>query len=203
MPIQNERRDATKNRIHILKTAQALFDQYGIDKVSMHRIAKTAGIGQGTLYRKYNHKADLCFDLMKEHYITFKTETDSYLEGAKSTSVRERLEEVIKRVFSFLEDNLQWLTVIQQETGAERNQKNVLSSPTYVYIHSIIQQLMEEGVATGVCRKVDPCYSAYFWVSSLTPDLISFLQQDKGYTLPQQYESYCLTYIEPLFNPNP
>ncbi|WP_237566266.1 TetR/AcrR family transcriptional regulator [Paenibacillus sp. EZ-K15] len=49
----------------ILDTAQALFNKYGVEDVSMHQVAKTAGIGQGTLYRRYPSKSKICFTLME------------------------------------------------------------------------------------------------------------------------------------------
>lgn len=48
---RSERRDATKNRQLILNTAQRLFEQYGVEAVSMNQIAIEAQIGPGTLYR--------------------------------------------------------------------------------------------------------------------------------------------------------
>ena len=63
MTEHKERRDATENRKLILKEAGALFEKFGVDAVSMHQIAKSAGIGQGTLYRRYSHKGELCMDM--------------------------------------------------------------------------------------------------------------------------------------------
>jgi len=52
-----ERRDAAENRQRILATAIRLFEQFGVEQVSMNQIATEAGIGPGTLYRRYRNKA--------------------------------------------------------------------------------------------------------------------------------------------------
>ena len=69
--IRHERRDAAEHRQRILNVAQRLFAEHGVDAVSMHQIARAAGIGQGTLYRRYAHKGELCMDLLHERYERF------------------------------------------------------------------------------------------------------------------------------------
>lgn len=44
------RRDALRNRERILEVAKGAFTRYGAD-ASLDEIAKTAGVGAGTLYR--------------------------------------------------------------------------------------------------------------------------------------------------------
>jgi AcrR family transcriptional regulator len=200
MTIRNERRDAAEHRRLILTTARHLFDQHGVDNVSMHQIAKSAGIGQGTLYRRYCHKPELCFDLMKESFSLFKEEVDTYIEEAKEQPVRVRLEALIHKVFSFLEDNLKWLGVIQRQTlTCSKGQAISFQSPPYLFIHTNIRQLLEEGMEQGVCCRIDANYSAHAILNSISPDLLLHLQLEKGYTIQQLYDSFCKQFIEPLF----
>lgn len=204
MPIRSERRDAVEHRQLILKTAQCLFDQHGVDSVSMHQIAKSAGIGQGTLYRRYNHKSELCFDLMKESFHTFMEEIESYMEEAKELSVRDRLERLIHRVFSFLEGNTQRLGVIQRQTmNCGEGQAFAFQSPPYLFIHSTIRRLLEEGVEQGVCCRIHPDFSAHAFINSISPDLLLHLQKEKGYSFHQMCDCFCKQFIEPLFSNAP
>ena len=48
----------------IEEIAFSLFQEFGVENVSMHKIAKTAGVGQGTLYRRYANKSDLCLSIL-------------------------------------------------------------------------------------------------------------------------------------------
>src|SRR5690606_37833343 len=66
LPRQRERRDARENRQRLLAAAKRLFAAQGVDATSMHEIARTAGVGQGTLYRHFADKAELCHALLKE-----------------------------------------------------------------------------------------------------------------------------------------
>ena len=52
------RRDAERNRARIVDAARAAFAAEGID-VSVEEIARRAGVGMGTLYRRFPTKGDL------------------------------------------------------------------------------------------------------------------------------------------------
>lgn len=59
-----ERSDAARNRLRILAAAQSLFDRQGVESVSMDRIAAEAGVGKGTLFRRFGSKAGLAAALL-------------------------------------------------------------------------------------------------------------------------------------------
>ena len=83
--LRGERRDAVENRERILATARALIAERGIEAVSMHDIARAAGIGQGTLYRRYPHKGGLCHALVEENMQLFHDALVSELEAEADT----------------------------------------------------------------------------------------------------------------------
>ena len=54
------RADAARNRARLLNAARAAFSAAeDVDAVSLHGIARAAGVGQGTLYRHFPTRADL------------------------------------------------------------------------------------------------------------------------------------------------
>ncbi|MFL5846616.1 MAG: TetR/AcrR family transcriptional regulator [Solirubrobacteraceae bacterium] len=59
------RRDAERNRELILEAARAAFAEDGLD-VGLHEIAKRAGVGVGTVYRRFPDKADLIEALFQD-----------------------------------------------------------------------------------------------------------------------------------------
>jgi AcrR family transcriptional regulator len=62
-----ERADAARNRARILEAARRLFDSEGPDAVSMDAIAAAAGVGKGTLFRRFGDRSGLAHALLDEH----------------------------------------------------------------------------------------------------------------------------------------
>jgi len=62
-----ERADAARNRARVLEAADRLFARHGGREVTMERIAAEAGIGKGTLYRRYPDVASIAQALLDEH----------------------------------------------------------------------------------------------------------------------------------------
>jgi AcrR family transcriptional regulator len=78
-PTRRERADAARNRARILAAAERLFRKRGGTGVTMERIAAAAGVGKGTLYRRYPDLASIAVALLDEHERALQ---DSLLRGA-------------------------------------------------------------------------------------------------------------------------
>jgi AcrR family transcriptional regulator len=61
-----ERADAARNRRRILAAAESLFADMGVAAVSMDQVAAAAGVGKGTLYRRFGDKAGLGIAVLDE-----------------------------------------------------------------------------------------------------------------------------------------
>jgi AcrR family transcriptional regulator len=62
-----ERADAARNRERILCAARRLFAERDPDGVSMDEIAEVAGVGKGTLFRRFGSRAALATAVLSEH----------------------------------------------------------------------------------------------------------------------------------------
>lgn len=60
------RADAARNRASILAAAALLFAEHGVAAVSMDQVATAAGVGKGTLFRRFGDKAGLAAALLDE-----------------------------------------------------------------------------------------------------------------------------------------
>jgi AcrR family transcriptional regulator len=61
-----ERADAQRNRLKVLAAAERLFACHGVENVSMDAIAAEAGVGKGTLFRRFGDRAGLALALLHE-----------------------------------------------------------------------------------------------------------------------------------------
>lgn len=67
-----ERADAARNRAAVLDAAAKLFARHGVEHVSMDAIAAAAGVGKGTLFRRFGDKAGLAAALLDERERTLQ-----------------------------------------------------------------------------------------------------------------------------------
>jgi AcrR family transcriptional regulator len=59
-----ERADAARNRRRVLDAAAALFGEHGVDGISMDAVARAAGVGKGTLFRRFGDRQGLLVALL-------------------------------------------------------------------------------------------------------------------------------------------
>src|SRR3954451_20515050 len=73
-----ERGDAARNRTLLLEAARRLIAERGADAVSTDDIAAAAGVGKGTLFRRFGSRAGLMIVLLDEDE---KVEQDAFMFG--------------------------------------------------------------------------------------------------------------------------
>ncbi|MGW1769526.1 TetR/AcrR family transcriptional regulator [Streptomyces sp. NPDC002073] len=66
-PRRRQRADAVRNRAQILGAAEQLFTERDPRTVTMDQIAKAAGVGRATLYRRFPDPAAVAEALLEEH----------------------------------------------------------------------------------------------------------------------------------------
>jgi AcrR family transcriptional regulator len=54
-----ERRDAARNRLALLEAAERLIEHCGIEGVTMEAVAQAAGVGKGTVFRRFESREGL------------------------------------------------------------------------------------------------------------------------------------------------
>lgn len=75
------RRDAERNRQRILEAATEVFNERGLD-VSLDEIARHAGVGVGTVYRRFRTKEELVEALFMSRLATVAAIAEQALEAA-------------------------------------------------------------------------------------------------------------------------
>jgi AcrR family transcriptional regulator len=58
-PVPQERADAARNRRHLLATAREMLAEQGADRITMDALAERAGLGKGTVFRRFGTRAGI------------------------------------------------------------------------------------------------------------------------------------------------
>lgn len=102
--------DATDLRI--LATARREFSTNGFHGANMDVIALEAGVGKGTVYRRFRNKQHLFLSLLEWTFAEFM----HFLEVPElAGSFRERVEQHIRRARRFVKDNLDLIRLLAHE----------------------------------------------------------------------------------------
>lgn len=67
-----EREDAARNRALLLDAARRLIAERGAEAVTMDDVAVAAGVGKGTLFRRFGSRAGLMLELLNDDEMTFQ-----------------------------------------------------------------------------------------------------------------------------------
>lgn len=186
-----ERRDAARNRQRILDTAHKLFEQYGVEQVSMNQIATEAQIGPGTLYRRYRNKGELCLDLIKDSIDLFFDDIEAYLQESETVPAEQKLKEVISSFICFREKKAQLLTGFEETKSI----KSRAQSPLYVELHQILVQLFDEMTGREQKPYLHSAFKADMMLMALSSDSYFFQKNVRGHSPQEILNLLCSTFI--------
>jgi AcrR family transcriptional regulator len=176
-----ERRDAAAHRQQVLEAARRLFEERGVEAVTMDEIAEAAGVGKGTLYRRYGDKGKLVLALMNACVAGL----DQILtERPASASALDDLEVLLGHVVGWVEEHSSQLGVIADQAAGDRRASRYCN-PLYGWLHGRVVACLERAVAQGEASISDCVYVADALLAPLSVELYLFHRQQRGYS-PEQ-----------------
>ncbi len=197
--VRHERRDAMEHRQRILQVAQHLFAKHGVHAVSMHQIAKAAGVGQGTLYRRYAHKGDLCMDLLQEQHERLLTDISTLFRAKANAPALERLDGLLSLIVAFLEEQGALLSPValieMRETMCHKDVEEQ-HLPFYLSLHSIFDELLTEAVERKELSTLDTSFTADAILVTLNPMFYHMQRQERSLSSEQILQGIRHIYID-------
>ena len=115
------RADAARNRVKVLTAAARLFSELGVENVTMDDVAGAAGVGKGTLYRRFGDKSGLATALLDHLEAELQL---GILQGppplGPGTGPVDRLVAFTTNYLEFLRDSLDIVLMSQTSTTGAR-----------------------------------------------------------------------------------
>ncbi|MED0658773.1 helix-turn-helix domain-containing protein [Bacillus smithii] len=192
---RSERRDAAENRQRILNAARRLFEQYGVEQVSMNQIATEAQVGSGTLYRRYRNKGELCLDLIKDNISLLFEDMEAYLNQNRTEPPSKRLKGILSLFIRFREKKAQLLKGVEDSAPTNRLRYRT-RSPLYDQLHQLIVELLDEMSETDQTH-LHNVFRADMLLAALSSDSYLFQREVRGYTPEMILEQLCSIFIPP------
>ncbi|GAA2631741.1 helix-turn-helix domain-containing protein [Actinomadura fulvescens] len=120
-PPPKERADAARNRAAVLEAAARLFAEHGVEAVSMDQVATAAGVGKGTLFRRFGDKSGLAAALLDARERVLQ---EAILHGppplGPGAPASERLAAFINAYLDYLQEHLALIRMSETATPGAR-----------------------------------------------------------------------------------
>jgi AcrR family transcriptional regulator len=180
-PELTERSDAAGNRRRILAAAAELFERCGPEHVTMHDVAQAAGVGMGTMYRRFGDRAGLTFALLGERHVAFQ---EQLLRGAPplgpGAPAGERVHAFGRACLALLDEDAPLLASAPPNAGAPPD------GPNAAYRLHLTVLLREAGPA-----QLDVEYAVETLLAPFAPGLHLYLRRERGWTLARIQGGWC------------
>lgn len=177
---QTERADAASNRRRILAAASELFAERGPDNVSMQDVARAAGVGMGTMYRRFGDRAGLTFALLGERHRHLQ---DELLRGepplGPGAPVAERLHAFGRERIVLLDGETEMLLTTAETGGV------TLRGPDAAYRTHLAVLLRNAAPA------LDVEYAVNSLVMAFDARLHMHLRCERGWSLERVQDGWC------------
>ncbi|WP_441250470.1 TetR/AcrR family transcriptional regulator [Kitasatospora sp. McL0602] len=120
-PPPKERSDAARNRAAVLEAAARLFAEHGVEAVSMDQVAAAAGVGKGTLFRRFGDKSGLAVALLDARERVLQ---EAVLHGppplGPGVPAEERIAAFLDAYFDYLLEHLPLVRMSETATPGAR-----------------------------------------------------------------------------------
>ena len=180
-PARQERRDARENRDRLLAVAKQLFAAQGIDATSMYEIARAACVGQGTLYRHFADKGEICHALIKEDLAAFMERVGAMIGAGAGAAPLARLDTLIAEKNRLTESHLPLFAAMDEASAGARRAKP-FRGPFHTWLHEQISILLAEAVARGEVADLDIAFTADAILAATAPPLYQYQRRELGYS---------------------
>lgn len=169
-----ERADAARNRRKILAAAADIIAARGARSLSLDEVARAAGVGVGTVYRRFGDRAGLISALVNEREVQFQA---AFMTGppplGPGAPPAQRLRAFLHALLDRLED--QWELLLLGEISS---QTGWYGTGPYQVRHVHLVTLLAE-----VAPHADVHYLADALLAPLAPSLLNYERRVRGFTV--------------------
>jgi AcrR family transcriptional regulator len=170
--VRHERADAAANRLRILEAANRVLAEHGADATTIDAVAAAAGVGKGTVFRRFGDRSGLFQALLDEHLRTFQ---DAFLFGppplGPGAAAEERLAAFLDGLADLFDDKLEVALALEKDRA---------DPPIggYLALSAHVETLVRE-----INPAVDAAVIAQLLMNALNPYLVRYLRRDAEVSL--------------------
>jgi AcrR family transcriptional regulator len=168
----SERADAAANRVRILEAARRVLAERGAEGTSIDAVASEAGVGKGTVFRRFGDRSGLFQALSDEHLRSFQ---DAFIAGppplGPGAPLRERLAAFLDGLLDLYDDHLELTLALEKDRWKAPIEGYLTLS---MHLESLVEQISPSFNAP---------ITAQLLLNALNVNLVSYLRREQGASL--------------------
>jgi AcrR family transcriptional regulator len=168
---RRERADAARNREALLAAARRLLEEGGPEAITMDAVAAEAGVGKGTLFRRFGDRASLFHELVDDRERAFQ---EAFIRGpaplGPGAPACERLIAFGHAMFELIEEHGPLLAAATPDVPAVR-----YDHPVYIVYRAHVMALVSE-----LCGEHRAPYLTVALLAALDPALVMYQREVLG-----------------------
>ncbi|MBP1760179.1 MAG: transcriptional regulator [Firmicutes bacterium] len=137
----------------ILDAAIEAFAESGFHQCQVNKIARHAGVADGTIYLYFKSKEDVLIRVFQERMGKFITSVSRELSQCKTTEARLRT--IVRTHFSYMEENRALAIVTQLELRQSDPRVRLPINSTVADYFNLIEGVIQQGIDCGEVPKMD------------------------------------------------
>jgi AcrR family transcriptional regulator len=142
-------RDGSKTKELIARTALQLFVEKGVTETTIRDIASAAGIAEGTLYRHFDSKDQLAWELFSTNYLAFARELDRLQE--EYDTLQDKLAAMVRQFCAFFDrDPVLFSYLLLAQHGQLKK-----VTPEMETAVTVLQKVLAQGMARGEAPEME------------------------------------------------
>jgi AcrR family transcriptional regulator len=166
---RRERADAAANRVRILEAAARVLAARGAEGASIDAVAAEAGVGKGTIFRRFGDRAGLFQALSDAHLTAFQ---DAFMSGppplGPGAPAEDRLAAFLDGLLDLYEDHLELTLALERDRWRAPIGGYLALS---VHVESLIRE---------ISPALDALVTAQILLNALNVHLVRYLRRDAG-----------------------
>jgi AcrR family transcriptional regulator len=171
---RRERKDAQRNLERVLQAAHELFAERGPD-VTMEEVARRAGVGVGTIYRRFPSKEHLFAAVSHAACLDAR----HCLQSAAQAE-RDPIGKLRALVFVQYQRCEEQAALLDARPAAAPGPGTLDQQDLYTALHNLLRQVIAEGQRNGAIRQADPAVLAALCLELLSPRAFQNLARTVG-----------------------
>jgi AcrR family transcriptional regulator len=169
--LRPERADATRNRRAILRAAENLLAEHGFEHVSLDKVAAAAGVGKGTVFRRFGNRTGLMRALLEERAVMLSEAIDGGPPPlGPGAPPGRRLLAFLDALTDLAADNIALLAAHERACADDK-----YADPTYLRWHRHVTALL-----TQACPDADAEFVGHTLLAMFDADLVRHIMANGG-----------------------